>query len=138
LHKINSMTETNILDSIPVRRKEYLLEGNVCTDWLPVSVERRAKHILADDERSRFEKPRLSDIYRAYFKEGVKILSGMDVAEIKRMDADWSEECRKMASGFDSDDNLALFSIGQQSGIRRDSRLRRIAVKLGCDSLFGE
>jgi hypothetical protein len=138
LHKINSMTETNILNGIPVRAQKALLEGNVCTDWLPVSVERRAKHLLADDERSRFEKPRLSDIYRACFKEGVKILSRMDVTEIKRMDADWAEECRKMASGFDSADNLALFAIGQKAGIRRDSRLRRIAVKLGCDSLFGE
>jgi hypothetical protein len=138
------MTDTNILDGIPVRDKDKLLDGCVGTYWLPASVERRVRMLKADSDRNQHATPRFTDFYRACFKEGVKILSEMDAAEIQAIDKNWetdpnwSEECRKTPCGFDESDNLALFVIGQQTNIKRDSRLRRIAVKLGCDSLFGE
>jgi hypothetical protein len=134
------MTKTigidRILDTIPIRHKDDLLKGNVCTDWLSLEVDRQIGQILLNDERRRFAKPRRSDIYRACLKRGLQILSTKTVEEIRQLSLSWKDKTRKMPCGFDDADNLELFKLRQQTGIRRDVHLRRLAIKLGCDSIF--
>ena len=130
------MTDTNILNKIPIRKKEQLLEGNICTAWLPLDVDRRIGQILLDDERPRQKKPRRSDIYRHCLKEGLKVLKGMSVEQIRQADANWTAECRKMPCGFDIADNVEIYKLRQKTGIRRDLRIRRLAIRIGCELLF--